>query len=205
MSTWRNANNRGRRPIQYNCVSYQIRIRGKPTSPQPLTNHGHTGGAGFLFIRTKYSSREWFDPEHVSQRRTNSVGSQLFRIAVATDRDRAEGHSCELLECLSLLAPGKKVQRRGSEHRQVQLFVLLGDLHDPLRLGIWERPDHYGIHHGEDRRIGRNRDRYGEDDGRRKHRCPPNHSHGKPDVTRQRSVQHSSSSHFEIRIVATLL
>jgi hypothetical protein len=166
------ADDRGGDSIQRNGSADEIGICIEAALPQTFADHGDGGAAGLFFVRPEVAASERPGAEHLRQGGADAVSGELLGLAISTQSEGGVTHSGELLERLGLLAPGKKIQHGSGERRQVQLVVFFRDLHDPVRLGEGQRPDHDRVHDREDGRIGGNGERNGEDHGGGEQRRP---------------------------------
>ena len=178
------ADHRAGTSVQRDLASDDVGLAPEPPRPEAVAKHRHPVPARLVLMGKKRPPQEGLHAEGPKEVRRHRDGVQKLG---AAGRRGQSGHAVEVpgqrLEDVAACLPVDVVARRDQE-RGRRIGLLHG--HQPVRLGVRQRPQQHGVHEAEDGRVRADPDPQREDDDEAEARAPQQAPRRVPHVAENR-------------------
>ena len=171
-------------PVQRDLASDDVRIAAEPARPQAVAEHRDAVAARLVLMGKERPPQEGLHAEGPEEVGRHRDGVQELGAAGRRGQPR---HAVEVagqrLEDVAAFLPVDVVARRDQE-RGRRIGLLHG--HQPVRLGVRQRPQQHGVHEAEDGPVRADPDPQREDDDEAEARAPQQAPRRVPHVAENR-------------------
>ena len=176
--------------VQRDLAADDRRIGPESPAPEPIAQkHDLMPAFDFLLPREVAAERR-LDADNVEEPGSHENAAQPLGLGAAADVDGRGFDGGHGGERRVVAAPVVEVRRRDRSVQAAFARPLLAERHHIARRGIRQRPPEHGVDDAEDRGVGADAEREGNECDERKGRLPPQHPRAKDNVL-PKSIPHT--------------
>ena len=128
-----------------------VRVGSQPYFPEPVAEHDRAGSALAVFLKHEVAPEERGDTKGWKEARRDVLAREVLGFAGSGEVEVVAADGAHIGEGPAFAAPIEEVRVR--DRGIVELLGRLVDRHQPVGVGIRERPQQDAVHHAENGRI----------------------------------------------------